>query len=288
MNSGWLTNLIFFGIIFIAGCYLIFSLDLGWPSRHIACLLEDAPEESLQGQRFDLASPLLSPLACLIEDAPASSLRGQYCELACLLACLWQPGWSYFYQQQLRKPAVNYWQWANLPFSDTEIPELSDLLSLIQPSSNTRLLLESLANSPLPLCSYACLSEFRQWHQIALNQLDSDSLHNLYQVFYGVKPTAISLLLADKPSCEVNLAWLKTSSHWWSVLGVKPWSKSEQVEESYKKLLRAWHPDINSHPWSHAITVRLNQAYGEYQKERQVTGRLLDSWKSIISRGNNH
>ena len=70
-------------MIFIAGCYFIFSLDLGWPSRHIACLLEDAPEESLQGQRFDWASPLLTPLACLIEDAPASSLRGQSCELTC-------------------------------------------------------------------------------------------------------------------------------------------------------------------------------------------------------------
>ena len=42
---------------------------------------------------------------------------------------------------------------------------------------------------------------------------------------------------------------------------------------------------ISTHiPWSHAITVRLNQAYGEYQKERQVTGRLLDSWKNMTSR----
>ena len=275
-------------MIFIAGCYFIFSLDLGWPSRHIACLLEDAPEEALQGQRFDWASPLMSSLTCLIEDAPPSSLTGQHCELACPLACPWQPGWSDFYQQQLGKPAVNYWHWANLPFADTEIPELSDLLSLAQPSRNTRLLLESLANSPPPLCSQSCLTEFRQWHQVALNQTGSDSLHNLYQVFYGVKSTAISLLLTDKPSCELNLAWLDTSSHWWSVLEVKPWSKSEQVEESYKKLLRAWHPDINPHPWSHAITVRLNQGYGEYQKERQVTGRLLDSWKIMTSRINNH
>ena len=284
MNSDWLTNLIFFSIIFISGCYFILSLDLGWPARHIACLLEDAPEESLNGQRFDWASPLLTPLACLVEDVPASSLRGQHCELACPLACPWQPGWIDFYQQKLQHPSVNYWHWANLPFAESTIPELSDLLNLPQPSRNTCLFLESLANSPPSLCSQSCLSEFRQWHQVALNRLDSDSLQNLYAVFYGVKPNTISFLLSEQPSREINQAWLKTSSHWWSVLSVKPWSKSEQIEESYKKLLRVWHPDINPHPWSHAITVRLNQAYDEYQKERQVTDRLLDSWKSMTSR----
>jgi DnaJ-domain-containing protein 1 len=281
--SDWLFVLAFFGVIFILSCWLLSSMQLGWPSRRLACLLEDAPEEVLKGQAYELSIPLLTPLACQLEDAPAASLRGQCYELAVPLACRFRPGWLAYYRQQLRQPGVNYWQWKNLPFSETAEPMLSQLLSLPQPPRQVREILESLAKVPVPLGSEESLAAFQQWHGQASQQLDADLLPSIYQVCYGINWNALSPLVGEN-LMPLEPAWLRLSAPWWQVLGVKPFSAPEQVEQAYKNLLRRWHPDVNSHLWASQITVRFNQAYAQYQKHHHLVSAALHPLKMATSR----
>lgn len=66
--------------------YLILILTAFWfispqkkprshPAYHLACLLEDAPESSLKGQFYPLATPLSTPIACTVPQVWRSIYR---------------------------------------------------------------------------------------------------------------------------------------------------------------------------------------------------------------------
>lgn len=278
--SDWLSSLAFFGGILIVSCWLTASMPLNYPSRRLACLLEDAPEKVLKGQAYEWAVPLMTPFACQLEDAPTTSLTGQCYELAMPVACFYAPGWLATYRQQLQQPGINYWQWKNLPFStEVELP-LSQLLSLPQPSRQVRKILESLAKVPVALASVESLAAFRRWHWQVSQQLGLEALQSIYQVCYGTSWNALSPLVGEN-IMPLEVAWLKESALWWQILGVKPFCAPEQVEQAYKSLMRRWHPDVNPHLWAAQITAQINGAYARYQKHRQIVGVVLQPFKTM-------
>ena len=205
--------------------------------------------------------PLLTPLTCLLEDAPSYVLRGQACLLATPLACLWKQGWLSFYRQKLAQKEVDYWQWKDKPFSDQVHTELSMLLQLSEPQASVKEALRFWATEKKAIWSAESLSAFRLWHHKANQQMDAESLKSIYYVCYGICWQDLQLLLS-----ELNPALLNESAVWWQVLEVKSFARPSQVEQSYKKLMRLWHPDLNTHPLATQVTARLNKAYEYYQQ----------------------
>jgi hypothetical protein len=250
------------------------SLALRGQLTPLSCLLEDAPEIVLKGQVYELATPLLTPLTCLLEDAPTSVLRGQAYLLATPFACLWKQGWLTFYRQKLAQREVDYWQWKDKPFSDRVLPELSQLLQLTEPQASVKEALRFWAREKKTIWSVESLSAFRHWHERANQQVGQESLKSIYYVCYGICWQELQTLLAD-----LNPALLDGDAPWWKVLEVKPLARPSPVEESYKQLMRLWHPDLNPHPLAHQITVRLNQAYKQYQQNHPLL------WFKVSSRG---
>jgi DnaJ-domain-containing protein 1 len=262
----------------------------------LACLLEDAPMNSLKGQFYELTCPLV----CLLEDAPASSLKGQFYELAYPLmtpfACILTKTWHEFYTRNLGKLGINYWEWKSLPESTNLYRELSFLLALPQPQKYTRQVLESLAlgrdpfetipdrkNSNDNFGNYKDINnladlnvkiqteiklEFKDWHDRAYKILGKDLLNDIYKLCYGTNWQIVEKIVF---SISTPLPNIELSARWWKVLGVRPLAKSSQVEAAYKSLLRTWHPDLNPHPLATEITSRINLAYEEYQKYQELS-----------------
>jgi hypothetical protein len=279
-NSDWLINLLLFVGIFIGGCWLWYGVKWRGISSPLACLLEDAPPQSLTGQSYRLMTPLMTPFACLWEDAPSSSLQGQSCTLATPIACLYRPGWLQFYRQSLGKRGLNYWQWRSLPFSDEVESNLSQLLRLPMPSGSVRSVLASLGEQPPQLCRESALIAFRQWHQQASQGIGLITLQDIYLDYYGLRWEALAPLIGDSPLL-LEPAFLKPSASWWHILGVNLLSSPEKVETAYKRLIRLWHPDRNSHIWASVITIKLNDAYGQYQNHCQSVDSALRPLKQL-------
>ncbi len=243
----------------------------------LSCLLEDAPQTALKGQFYPLATLLLTPLTCLIEDAPQTALKGQFYPLATPLASVWETGWFSFYHQKLGQPGVDYWQWENYPLSKQFSPEISNLLSLKEPSILVKGVLESLAEEYHSFWQWDNLCAFRQWHQQSSKILGLNSLKAIYHRCYGMPWESLKLLLWDN-SPVVDPIFLDHSSSWWKVLGITAFSPPSKVEQAYRNLLRLWHPDCTRHPLAHQITARINIAYEEYQIRRQRNVERLNSF----------
>jgi hypothetical protein len=235
------------------------SSAYAYPAYHLACLLEDAPAKALKGQAYELATPLMTPFACVVPEL-----------------------WHIFYQQNLGKSGIDYWQWINQPEVKNICPELTLLLTLPPPQEDVKDVLESLAtdNNPLlPTKNKEIYSKFnpqdlqtqtrryfafKQWHNQAQQQIGDYALKAVYQVCYRTEWTVIQQILDDK-ILAITKILIDESAPWWKVLGVHPKSNTSQVEKAYKTLLRNWHPDLNKHPHANEITARLNVAYEQYQ-----------------------
>ncbi len=283
-DNDWLLSLVFFGGIFGGSCLLLSSVKFNGRSQPLACLLEDAPQKALNGQFYELATPLLTPLACLLEDAPQSAFRGQCCELATPLACLYPLGWRAYYRQHLASSGIHYWQWKDKPFAEDVCPALTQLMSLPEPAIAVRLALESLPSHPPPLWNWEILIAFRQWHQTTCHQIGLNALQTIYQACYGTNWAAIAPLVEEsQPPTALYPALLKVSAPWWQVFRVGLFASSWQVEQAYKTLIRQWHPDCNPHLLATQIASRLNRAYTQYQKHQQVISIFLHPFKSVKS-----
>ena len=231
----------------------------------LTCLLEDAPEIVLKGQAYELAVPLLTPLSCLLEDVPSYVLRGQAYLLATPLACLWKQGWLTFYHQKLAQRKGDYWHWRDKPFADQVLPELSQLLQLKEPQASVKEALRFWSEGKKDIWSPESLSAFWRWHERANQQMDMESLQSIYYVCFGIYWEDLQSLLS-----ELNPAMLDSDAAWWKVLGVKPLARPSQVEQSYKKLVRLWHPDLNAHPLATEVTAHVNKAYEYYRQNHPL------------------
>ncbi len=243
----------------------------------LACLWEDAPTKVLQGQSYPLANPLMTPLACLWEDAPTKVLQGQSYPLAnplmTPLACVLSLQWHKFYQNNLAKPGINYWQWKSFPEATTFCKELSWLLQLPEPKNNAKKVLEKLPENrffELELHQQVkIISEFKLWHNSICDQIDGQSLKAVYQVCYGIHWKTLQQQLNQLQSIQV---WAKERSPlWWQILGVTSKASISEVESAYKNLIRQWHPDLNEHPNATKVTSKLNVAYQEYKQKYQAS-----------------
>ena len=56
------------------------------------------------------------------------------------------------------------------------------------------------------------------------------------------------------------------SGEWWEVLGVKPNATNVEVKQAYRRLVRKYHPDVNSNPQAHEWAVLINGAYEKFQR----------------------
>jgi hypothetical protein len=261
----------------------------------LACLLEDIPEKYLRGQTYELAYPLMTPLACLLEDIPEKYLRGQAYELAyplmTSLACIVTKTWHKFYQDNLAKAGINYWEWRDKPEAKNVSILLTQLISLPQPKGYTKEILESLAIS-----RYQCFHptkgifrnrdfktqnrmrwSFEAWHNFALKQLGKNTLRNIYRVCYQTTWSTIEKMLTPVSQQQVNQPQL-----WWQVLQVSPNATELEVENAYKKLIKIWHPDLNNNAEATEMTSRINVAYEEYRKLHQIR-KQSENLKSAFS-----
>ncbi|AFY79089.1 MAG: J domain-containing protein [Hydrococcus sp. C42_A2020_068] len=266
----------------------------------LACLLEDAPRSSLRGQAYQLATPIMTPLACLLEDAPETALKGQVYELATPLmtplACIATEFWQEFYTRQLGKPGIHYWEWKDKPESDKVCRELSLLLTLPEPKGYAKQVLSALGEGKDLFCKslksakevgnllvafadsmddgkfanldwrvqIAMRRAFKEWHELASQQIGIEALDTVYRVCYGSSWNKIQQMLdEDRSVLEDFIA--DESSPWWKILGVSPSADPIKVERAYKNLIRLWHPDLNKHPYATQVTSRINVAYERYQ-----------------------
>jgi hypothetical protein len=273
--------------------YLILILTAFWfispqkkprshPAYHIACLLEDAPESSLNGQSYPWATPLATPIACTVPQV-----------------------WRGFYQQSLAKPDINYWQWRNQPENERVCRELSELFQLDSPRGYSQEILQSLAFAKDPFYhpwldlkaiangNYSTLAtdklaygrfaqrefrihrrmreEFRQWHLQACQKLGKERVKSVYRVCYGADWQLIAQILYPSPRSLAVMIMESSNPVWWRVLGITPFSTTGRIENNYKTLLRYWHPDRNSHPNATEVTAHLNRAYDCYQSFQQMS-----------------
>jgi hypothetical protein len=272
----------------------------------LTCLLEDVPQSSLRGQAYPLAMPLLSPIACLLEDAPQTVLKGQAYELATplmtTLACIVTRTWQEFYTKQLGKPKINYWEWKGLPESDKVCRELSLLLTLPEPQGYAKQVLEALGEKRnlffKPLRNTKAIGNlliefadsirdgkfakldwrvqvamrraFKQWHEVASQQIGKEALTAIYRVCYGTSWEKIQHIIDEERSILDDFI-ADDSTPWWKVLGVSSSADTLQVEKAYKTLIRLWHPDLNKHPYATQVTSRINVAYTHYQSLDRIS-----------------
>lgn len=278
-----LASLFLFGLLFCGACFLSdktdrqkpelgreSSLGLTGQSFELACLLEDAPETSLRGQFYELATPLMTPLACILIQS-----------------------WHDFYLQNLKKPGINYWQWRDSPESRNLSQELSWLFDLPEPRGYAKEVLESLGERKDPFfqprqkrrtnqkyqgkfshLNFPLQTEmrlaFKQWHDRASRLIGRDSLKAVYQVCYGTTEEIIKRIVEPLEEKIID-----ATAPWWQVLGVHPSANALQVEEAYKNLICLWHPDLNKHPLATQIASRINIAYGEYQALNKMDSQLM-------------
>jgi hypothetical protein len=260
-----LLNIFLFGIFFISTCVLISR------TKKVSCFLEEAPETSLKGQFYPLATPIL----CLLEDIPESYLTGQSYHLATPLmtpfACIVSQTWQKFYRQHLRQLGVNYWQWKDKPEIENICPELSLLLTLPEPQGYAKQILECLArnNNPFltnfsglnPMLKARMRLDFKKWHDQAVKLIGIKKLKLIYEICYGTRWTSVPKIINIRQEDQIS----EDTIPWWQVLGVSPSAKQKQVEIAYKMLIKTWHPDLNPDPQATKITAQINVAYAEYK-----------------------
>ncbi len=186
------------------------------------------------------------------------------------------------YKDLLVKPNVNYWSWSSHPESRQVCPELTMLLTLPEPNSLVRQVLEALPEGKDPFFDsdkssyssrrsfsrfsirgkfalrddkYKLRTAFIDWHHVAESQLGSDMLDRIYQVVYGVPWKLIQEILTP------------SSGEWWEVLGVQPSASKTEVKQAYRRLVGMFHPDINKSEGAHDRAVAINRAYEQYQEQ---------------------
>ncbi len=133
--TDYLLNFALFALIFSLVSTFVYQsrqtrktvVNRNYPCYHLVCLLEDAPETALKGQFYELATPLMTPLACIVPE-----------------------NWHKFYQENLGKTGINYWEWRDKPESNNVCKELSLLLQLPVPNNYAREVLECLADGKNP------------------------------------------------------------------------------------------------------------------------------------------
>jgi hypothetical protein len=260
-----LLNIFLFSIFFLTTCVIISR------NRKISCLLEEAPESSLKGQTYHLATPIL----CLLEDIPESYLTGQSYHLATPLmtpfACICSQTWQNFYRRYLRQLGINYWAWKDKPEIENISPELSLLLELPQPEGYAQQVLESIARNNNPfLTNFSDLNPalkarmrlaFKKWHDQAVGLIGINKLKLIYEICYGTRWTLVRKIINIREEEKIS----EDTIPWWQVLDVSPSANRKQVEMAYKRLIKKWHPDLNPDPQATEITAQINVAYMEYK-----------------------
>jgi hypothetical protein len=194
-------------------------------------------------------------------------LRGQTCPLATPIACIVTSTWLHFYRQNLAKPGIDYWEWANFPESNHVCPELSALLTLPPPKAEVKSILFLLPQQPLQPFTEGDFWQqihnhmlFSDWHQASCTILGQTSLKNVYAVCFNVSWQTITEILN-----------LQQKISWWQVLNVSVSAEMVEVETAYKQLIRYWHPDLNPSPYAHQFATMINLAYEEYNTLPQVS-----------------
>ncbi len=186
------------------------------------------------------------------------------------------------YKNDLAKPNINYWSWLSSPESLQVCPELTALLTLPEPNSLVRLVLEVLPEGKDPFFDpeksfpsskinfdsfskrgkyalradkYLIRNAFIEWHNTAKLELGIAPLNQIYQVVYGAAWGLIEEILTP------------SSGEWWEVLGVTPNASKDDVKKAYRSLLGIFHPDINKSVGAHERAVAINRAYEQYEKK---------------------
>ncbi len=113
--------------------------------------------------------------------------------------------------------------------------------------------------------------DFRQWHLQACEQLGKERVKAVYRVCYGSDWSLIAQILYPSPRSLAVMIIESANPVWWRVLGITPFSTTNQIENNYKTLLCYWHPDRNSHPNATEITAHLNRAYDCYQSFQEMS-----------------
>jgi hypothetical protein len=185
------------------------------------------------------------------------------------------------YKNLLAKPNINYWSWAKNSESRQICPELTTLLTLPEPNSLVRQVLEALPEGKDPFYlpekrgnrssldfldnslkgkfaerqdKYKLRSAFIEWHIATESQVGTTILKRIYRVVYGVSLQLIEEIIAPN------------YGEWWEVLGVQPDASKVEVKRAYRQLLGKFHPDINKSEGAHDRSVALNRAYEQYQQ----------------------
>jgi hypothetical protein len=184
--------------------------------------------------------------------------------------------------EQLRQPNINYWSWSANPEARTICWELRALLTLPEPNSLVRQVLEALpeGEDPFSMTKMSAKNSsnnslnfgsikgkfaeredkqllrkaFIDWHHQTEALLGTDTLKSIYQVVYGASWELIQEIIEP------------LSGEWWEVLGVKPNATTVEVKQAYRRLVRKYHPDVNPSPRAHERAVTINCAYEKFQK----------------------
>jgi hypothetical protein len=273
-----LLSLFLFGSIFSIGSLLIYT-----SKRHSKYKYSDRLMETQKSSSVAMASWnsfLKTSVACLLEDAPQTVLNGQSYELCTPLmtpfACILASSWHQYYLKQLGKPGINYWEWRDKPESRNVCLELSLLLDLPEPKEDAQKILQFFLDRSNLKVQTTMLSAFKDWHDRAQKLIGKEHLEAIYQKYYGVDWHFIKETI--EPLDDLVIHELEP---WWRVLEIQPSASSLQVEQAYKRLVRTWHPDLNSHPLANQMTSRLNVAYEEYRSSHPQVSSSRDRERKV-------
>jgi len=73
--------------------------------------------------------------------------------------------------------------------------------------------------------------------------------------------------------------------NYYKILNIQKEATSEQVKDAYRKLVKFWHPDVNSSPNSHEKIIEVNEAYEilSDKEKRVVYNRIYDEYFGTMS-----
>jgi DnaJ-class molecular chaperone len=66
---------------------------------------------------------------------------------------------------------------------------------------------------------------------------------------------------------RLNVDNFPLSGKWWEILGVEANAHPTIVKESYRRLARLYHPDINSSQNAQTYMQAINRAYLDFQEQ---------------------
>ncbi len=195
--------------------------------------------------------------------------------------------WYRKYTEQLAKPDINYWRWRSNPESCKICPQLTTLLTMPEPSLNACKVLGCLAEGKDPFFSpefkgrteseifvhvmnklgksgaladckpeqkQAYRQAFAEWHLAALAQLGRDALERIYKVVYGANWSLIEGI--------INIL----EGDCWEILGIRPGASIKEARAARKRLVRQWHPDVNTSPLAEQYTIKINYAFEQFEE----------------------